>query len=58
MRIEVLRAGNIADALGTAWVRAGHRALFGGRSPDRARALAARAGGRAGGNPGPGRRIR
>lgn len=38
----------MADALGTQWVRAGHQVLFGGRSPDRARALAGRAGGEAG----------
>ncbi|MFD0025139.1 NADPH-dependent F420 reductase [Streptomyces sp. NPDC058382] len=47
MRIGILGTGNMAEALGTQWVRAGHQVLFGGRSPDRARALAARAGGRA-----------
>ncbi|MEV7400595.1 NAD(P)-binding domain-containing protein [Streptomyces sp. NPDC091267] len=48
MRIGILGTGNMADALGTQWVRAGHRVLFAGRSPDRARALADRTGGVAG----------
>ncbi|MFF7364487.1 NAD(P)-binding domain-containing protein [Streptomyces sp. NPDC008125] len=48
MRIGVLGTGNMADALGTRWVAAGHEVLFGGRSPERSHALAARAGGRPG----------
>lgn len=48
MRIGILGTGNMADALGTQWVRAGHQVLFGGRSTERTRAVAARAGGRAG----------
>ncbi|MFJ6570931.1 NADPH-dependent F420 reductase [Streptomyces sp. NPDC091292] len=48
MRIGLLGTGNMADALGTRWARAGHDVWVGGRSPDRAEALAARVGGRAG----------
>lgn len=48
MRIGILGTGNMADALGTQWIRAGHQVRFGGRSPDRARALARRAGGTSG----------
>ncbi|WP_328722566.1 NAD(P)-binding domain-containing protein [Streptomyces sp. NBC_00247] len=45
MRVGVLGTGNMADALGTRWAAAGHEVLFGGRSPERSRALAGRAGG-------------
>ncbi|MBT2398966.1 NADPH-dependent F420 reductase [Streptomyces sp. ISL-100] len=48
MRIGMLGTGNMADALGTQWARAGHDVLVGGRSADRAAELAARIGGRAG----------
>lgn len=48
MRIGILGTGNMADALGTHWARAGHDVLIGGRSADRAGALAGRIGGRAG----------
>jgi len=41
MRIGVLGTGALARALGTGWVRAGHEVAVAGRSPDRARALAA-----------------
>ncbi|HEY3506999.1 MAG TPA: NAD(P)-binding domain-containing protein [Actinocatenispora sp.] len=45
MRIGVLGTGNMADALATHWVRAGHRVTIGGRDPRRAERLAARLGG-------------
>lgn len=48
MRIGIIGTGNMAEALGTQWGRAGHDVLFGGRSPDRARALAGRTGQSAG----------
>ncbi|HEY9374891.1 NADPH-dependent F420 reductase [Streptomyces sp.] len=48
MRIGILGAGNMAEALGGQWVRAGHDVLVGGRSPERTAALAARIGARAG----------
>ncbi|MEV4880596.1 NADPH-dependent F420 reductase [Streptomyces cyaneofuscatus] len=48
MRIGIIGTGSMADALGTSWARAGHDVLFGGRSPDRAQALAGRTGSRAG----------
>lgn len=41
MRIGVLGTGTLARALGTGWARAGHEVAVAGRSPDRARALAA-----------------
>ncbi|GLW74082.1 NADP oxidoreductase [Kitasatospora phosalacinea] len=44
MRIGILGTGNMADALGTHWARAGHRLTIGGRNPDRARQLAERIG--------------
>ncbi|MBO8194425.1 NAD(P)-binding domain-containing protein, partial [Streptomyces oryzae] len=44
MRIGVLGSGNMADALATHWVRAGHEVLVGGRDEGRARGLAARIG--------------
>lgn len=47
MRIGVLGTGNMADALATHWVRAGHRVTIGGRDVRRARRLAARIGGTA-----------
>ncbi|MFD6276504.1 NADPH-dependent F420 reductase [Streptomyces sp. NPDC060209] len=48
MRIGIIGTGNMADALGGRWAAAGHRVLFGGRSAERARALADRTGQRAG----------
>jgi predicted dinucleotide-binding enzyme len=50
VRIGILGTGNMADALGTRWARAGHRITVGGRDPHRARDLAGRigAGARAG----------
>lgn len=44
MRIGILGAGNMADALGTQWVRAGHEVFVGGRDEGRAAALAGRIG--------------
>ncbi|WP_329623827.1 NAD(P)-binding domain-containing protein [Streptomyces sp. NBC_01255] len=48
MKIGVLGTGNMADALGTHWARAGHEVLVGGRDERKARRLAARIGGGAG----------
>ncbi|MFD3609501.1 NADPH-dependent F420 reductase [Streptomyces atroolivaceus] len=48
MRIGIIGTGNMADALGGRWAAAGHRVLFGGRSPERAGALADRTGQSAG----------
>lgn len=48
MRIGVLGTGNMADALATHWVRAGHEVLFGGRDEGKARRLAERVGNGAG----------
>ncbi|RAJ47224.1 hypothetical protein K353_00426 [Kitasatospora sp. SolWspMP-SS2h] len=50
MRIGILGTGNMADALGTRWARAGHRLTVGGRDLARARRAADRigAGARAG----------
>ncbi|MYQ79729.1 MULTISPECIES: NADPH-dependent F420 reductase [unclassified Streptomyces] len=45
MRIGVLGTGNMADALATHWVRAGHEVVVGGRDEERARRLTARLGG-------------
>ncbi|MDT0269561.1 NAD(P)-binding domain-containing protein [Streptomyces sp. DSM 44915] len=45
MRIGVLGAGRMAEALGAHWVRAGHRLLVSGRDPARAETLAGRLGG-------------
>ncbi|MGI5349254.1 NADPH-dependent F420 reductase [Streptomyces sp. CA-250714] len=45
MKIGVLGTGNMADALGTHWVRAGHEVIVGGRDEEKARRLAARIGG-------------
>ncbi|MFG3510095.1 NADPH-dependent F420 reductase [Streptomyces sp. NPDC047821] len=48
MKIGVLGTGNMADALATQWVRAGHEVFVGGRDELKARRLAARIGGGAG----------
>lgn len=40
MRIGVLGTGTMAKALGTGWVRAGHRVTVGGRSREKAEAVA------------------
>lgn len=48
MKIGVLGTGNMADALATHWVRAGHEVFVGGRDGRKARRLAARIGGGAG----------
>lgn len=45
MRIGILGAGRMADALGAHWVRAGHRLMVSGRDRARAAALADRLGG-------------
>ncbi|MER6075309.1 NAD(P)-binding domain-containing protein [Streptomyces sp. NPDC001817] len=45
MRIGVLGTGNMADALATQWVRAGHEVIIGGRDTHKAERLAARIGG-------------
>ncbi|MES5820649.1 NAD(P)-binding domain-containing protein [Streptomyces sp. RG80] len=45
MRIGVLGTGNMADALATHWVRAGHQVTIGGRDAARAERLAGRIGG-------------
>ncbi|MFC0600306.1 NADPH-dependent F420 reductase [Streptomyces palmae] len=45
MRIGVLGTGNMAEALATHWVRAGHEVVIGGRDEGKARLLAARIGG-------------
>ncbi|NRQ40118.1 NAD(P)-binding domain-containing protein [Nonomuraea sp. NN258] len=42
MRIGILGAGDMADALGTQWVRAGHEVMVSGRDHDKAVALAER----------------
>ena len=47
MRIGVLGTGNMADALATHWVRAGHDVTIGGRNADKAERLATRIGGSA-----------
>lgn len=47
MRIGVLGTGNMADALATHWVRAGHEVIIGGRDAHRAERLAMRIGGSA-----------
>ncbi|MFG1943277.1 NADPH-dependent F420 reductase [Nonomuraea sp. NPDC048826] len=48
MRIGILGAGNMAEALGASWARAGHEVMVSGRDPGRTAARAARAGARAG----------
>ncbi|GAA1936803.1 NAD(P)-binding domain-containing protein [Streptomyces durmitorensis] len=45
MRIGVLGTGNMADALATHWVRAGHEVTIGGRDTRNAERLAMRIGG-------------
>ncbi|MGK5639102.1 NADPH-dependent F420 reductase [Streptomyces sp. URMC 126] len=45
MRIGVLGTGNMADALATHWVRAGHQVVIGGRDAVKAERLATRVGG-------------
>jgi predicted dinucleotide-binding enzyme len=47
MRIGVLGTGNMADALATHWVRAGHEVTIGGRDAYKAERLATRIGGSA-----------
>ncbi|MFI0896621.1 NADPH-dependent F420 reductase [Streptomyces sp. NPDC020983] len=47
MRIGVLGTGNMADALATHWVRAGHDVVVGGRDVQKAERLATRLGGSA-----------
>ncbi|GAA4961770.1 putative dinucleotide-binding enzyme [Nonomuraea thailandensis] len=42
MRIGILGAGGMADALGTQWARAGHEVMVSGRDPGRSAAQAAR----------------
>ena len=44
MRIGILGAGKMAEALGTQWSRAGHDLLVGARTPAKAEALAGRIG--------------
>ncbi|MFI0368615.1 NADPH-dependent F420 reductase [Actinomadura sp. 1N219] len=44
MRIGVLGAGNMADALATQWARKGHEIRFGARTPAKAASLAERTG--------------
>src|SRR4051794_18132520 len=48
MRIGVLGAGVMADALGTRWAAAGHELMVAGRTAGKAGALARKWGGRAG----------
>jgi 8-hydroxy-5-deazaflavin:NADPH oxidoreductase len=45
MRIGILGTGNMADALGRQWARAGHEVFVGGRDAGRAAELAGRIGG-------------
>jgi predicted dinucleotide-binding enzyme len=47
MRIGILGAGNMADALGGQWAAAGHEVMIGARAPATALALAGRIGPRA-----------
>lgn len=48
MKIGVLGAGMMTEALAAGWVSAGHDVLIGGRTPDKAAHLAERIGARAG----------
>jgi predicted dinucleotide-binding enzyme len=48
MKIGVLGAGMMTEALAGAWVRAGHDVLIGGRTPQKSAELAKRIGARAG----------
>src|SRR2546426_337456 len=45
MRIGIIGAGKMAEALGGRWARAGHEILIGARSQERAAKLAAAIGG-------------
>ncbi|MCX4670357.1 NAD(P)-binding domain-containing protein [Streptomyces sp. NBC_01381] len=51
MRIGIIGTGNMADALGAQWVRAGHDVVIGGRDEGRAAALAERIGAAGHGTP-------
>ncbi|MEV0201679.1 NAD(P)-binding domain-containing protein [Nonomuraea sp. NPDC050691] len=42
MRIGILGAGGMADALGTQWLRAGHEVMISGRDPGKTAAVATR----------------
>lgn len=44
MRIGILGTGNMADALGSQWLRAGHEVMVSGRDPERTAAAAAKLG--------------
>ncbi len=44
MEIGIIGNGNIAAALGAGWIAAGHTLSIGGRTPERAQALATRLG--------------
>lgn len=48
MRIGIVGAGAMAEALGAGWAKAGHDIVVGARDADKATALAARLGARAG----------
>ncbi|MFG1999186.1 NADPH-dependent F420 reductase [Spirillospora sp. NPDC048911] len=48
MRIGILGAGGMADALGGQWARAGHEVMIGARAPEKAAALAEKIGARSG----------
>jgi predicted dinucleotide-binding enzyme len=48
MKIGVLGAGRMAEGLVPLWLAAGHEVMIGGRTPEKARALASRVGARAG----------
>ncbi|GLZ43044.1 NADP oxidoreductase [Actinokineospora sp. NBRC 105648] len=48
MRIGILGTGNVAAALGEGWTRAGHEVVVGGRSPEKAAAVAEQIGATAG----------
>jgi predicted dinucleotide-binding enzyme len=48
MRIGTLGAGMMTEALAAGWVRAGHEVMVGGRTPEKAAAVAERIGARAG----------
>lgn len=48
MRIGVLGAGAMAESLVPGWLRAGHEVMIGGRTPEKAKELAARVGAHAG----------
>jgi predicted dinucleotide-binding enzyme len=45
MKIGIIGTGNMGQALGGGWARAGHEVLFGSRQPEKARQAAADAGG-------------